>query len=150
MLWRRISFSLFHGVSFAVLGWWWGEKVLILQTLRLHFTNKLYSRDGNKNCTKLRLNFNHFSTLFKRSTNSLLFDLQELNFQFQNTQFSSFSLHRAIIVIITCFVCATSQFKLQEQKKFLLLSEIDFGFNCVVGNLSWKSFWWKFELVLNW
>lgn len=113
----------------------------------------ILARDGEiKNCE----NCGWTSTIV-RSTNSLLSVLQELNFSFLNTQFSSFSLQRAIIVIITCYVCATSQFKLQEQRS----SRNRFQLNClaekfdeileerkVFANLVLLSF--KLENIFKW
>lgn len=63
---------------------------------------------------KLQLNFNHhlqytaiprvFALSFFLSTILLYFSDAFSGIEFQNTQFSSFSLQRAIIVIITCML----------------------------------------------
>lgn len=121
--WWNFYTFIFHGVSFAVR-WWWGERSRYLYPGKFIFNSECISVEAVNDTReseweiklwKLRLNF----SIVYNIPQLLEFSASGIEFRLLNTQFSSFSLQRAIIVIITFMLYVWSlffakSFKLQE------------------------------------
>lgn len=104
---------LLHSVSFAALG---DDEVRSRYLCCKHYDCTSKPNDTRERCWN-NIKIVKIAVEVQHTTISLLFDAGIEFRSVLNTQFSSFSLQRAIIVIIS--LCATStELKLQEQKSF--------------------------------